>query len=154
MKKHAAAAASACTLVALISTAESFISTPGSSTGNGRGDGVASTTTSAVGRAPPGCKSSSRVVCIRVGGVRRRRGTEVLRAQAKGGGAPGAGAAATEKREQQALSSAESAIDGKRQGEVEELKKKLQREHAVSRVPVSLKALWKHDTILYFVHVS
>lgn len=78
----------------------------------------------------------------------------MLRAQAKGGGAPGAGAAATEKREQQALSSAESAIDGKRQGEVEELKKKLQREHAVSRVPVSLKALWKHDTILYFVHVS
>lgn len=133
MKNHAAAAAS--TLMTLISTAESFISTPGSTTSNGCGNRV--TSTASVGKAPSACLPTwSLVSCSRVGGLRRRRGTQEITLHAKGRGAPGAGAATEKRRQQQPAaggkpSSAESAIDGKRQGEVEELKKKLQRELAV-----------------------
>lgn len=137
MKRHAAVAAS--TLMAFISTAESFLSTPpGSASNDGRGNRVtaasASTPACSVGRVPTGCTPAPLEVCCRVGGIRRRRGTGALRLQAKSGGAAGA-AAATEKRQQQQQhdagskpSSAEGAIDEKRQGEVEQLKKKLQRE--------------------------
>lgn len=144
MKSHAAAAAS--TLMALISTAESFISTPGG-TSTARGNRVTSASTPCSVRVPPGCTPASLEDCCRVGGVRRRRGTGLLRLQAKGGGALGAGAA-TEKRQQQqqatesTRSSVEGAIDGKRQGEVEQLKRKLQREHAfISRIRVFLSVV-------------
>lgn len=138
MKNRAAAAAS--TFMALISTAESFISTPASaSTGGGTNRVTSSAAPCAVGRAraPAGCTPAPLEGCCRVGGVRRRRGTGALRLQAKGGRAPGAGAATQQKRQQQATestrSSAEGAIDGKRQGEVEQLKKKLQRERAFNQ---------------------
>ena len=138
MKNRAAAAAS--TFMALISTAESFISTPASaSTGGGTNRVTSSAAPCAVGRAraPAGCTPAPLEGCCRVGGIRRRRGTGALRLQAKGGRAPGAGAATQQKRQQQATestrSSAEGAIDGKRQGEVEQLKKKLQRERAFNQ---------------------
>lgn len=157
MKNNAAAVAS--TLMALISTAEAFISTPGS-TSNGRGNRATSTCTATAARVPSGCTSASLASCSRSGDIRRRRGTGALRLQAKGGEAPGAGAA-TEKLQRGATrasmpSSAESAIDSKRQGEVEKLKSDLRREHAVVDFLFFLQQrVVENDTCTWsVVHVS
>lgn len=106
MRNHAAAAAS--TLIALISTAESFISAPPSAGGGrGRNSAVAGATSgTCVARLPPARTSgpSSLAGCSRAIGNRRRSGSGVLSSQSEGrtstsaGGAGGAGTATEGKR--------------------------------------------------------